>query len=26
MDWVNLAWDIDNWQAVANTVMNLCVP
>jgi hypothetical protein len=26
MDWINLAWDRDQWMALVNTVMNLRVP
>jgi hypothetical protein len=26
VDWMHLAQDTDPWQAVVNTVMNLCVP
>jgi hypothetical protein len=26
MDWINLAQDMDQWRALANTVMNLRVP
>jgi hypothetical protein len=26
VDWMNLAWDRDQWRAVVNTVMNYCVP
>jgi hypothetical protein len=26
MDWIDLAQDIDSWQALANAVMNLQVP
>jgi hypothetical protein len=25
-DWIDLAQDSNRWRAVANTVMNLCVP
>jgi len=25
-DWINLAQDRDNWQAVVNTIMNIHVP
>jgi len=25
-DWINLAQDMDNWQAVVNTIMNIQVP
>jgi hypothetical protein len=26
MDWIELAQDMDRWQALVNTVMNLRVP
>jgi hypothetical protein len=26
MDWIDLAEDRDQWPAVVNTVMDLCVP
>jgi len=26
IDWIDLAQDSDRWQALANTVMNICVP
>jgi len=26
VDWIHLAKERDQWQAVVNTVMNLCVP
>jgi len=26
MDWIELAWDWDRWQALVNVVMNLRVP
>jgi hypothetical protein len=26
MDWIHLAQDKDQWRALVNTVMNLCVP
>jgi hypothetical protein len=26
VDWIHLAEDRDQWLAVVNTVMNLCVP
>jgi hypothetical protein len=26
MDWINLAQDMDQWQALVNTVLNLWVP
>jgi hypothetical protein len=26
MDWIDLAWDRDRWQALVNAVMNLQVP
>jgi hypothetical protein len=26
MDWIDLAWDRDQWRALMNTVMNLRVP
>jgi hypothetical protein len=26
VDWICLAWGMDRWQALANTVMNLQVP
>jgi hypothetical protein len=26
VDWIHLAQDMDKWQAVVNTVMNLRVP
>ena len=26
MDWINLAQDMDRWQAILNAVMNLRVP
>jgi hypothetical protein len=26
MDWINLAQDKDQWQAVVNAIMNLQVP
>jgi hypothetical protein len=26
MDWIDLAQDMDKWQPLVNTVMNLCVP
>jgi hypothetical protein len=25
MDWIDLAQDMDQWRALVNTVMNLCV-
>jgi hypothetical protein len=26
MDWIDLAWDRDQWRALVNMVMNLQVP
>jgi hypothetical protein len=26
MDWIDLAWDKDRWQALVNLIMNLRVP
>jgi hypothetical protein len=26
MDWIHLAQDRDQWRALANTAMNLCIP
>jgi hypothetical protein len=26
MDWIDLAWDRDQWMAPVNTVMNLRIP
>jgi hypothetical protein len=26
MDWIDLAWDRDQWRALVSTVMNLWVP
>jgi hypothetical protein len=26
MDWIDLAWDRDQWRALVNTVMNLRFP
>jgi len=26
MDWIDVAWDRNGWQALLNTVMNLQVP
>jgi hypothetical protein len=26
MDWIELAWDRNKWQALMNVVRNLCVP
>jgi hypothetical protein len=26
MEWIDLAQDRDQWRAVGNTVINLCVP
>jgi hypothetical protein len=26
MDWVNLAWDRDQWRALLNAVKNLLLP
>jgi len=26
MDWIDLAWDRDRWQALVNMIMNLRVP
>jgi hypothetical protein len=26
VDWIHLTQDRDQWRAVLNTVMNLCVP
>jgi hypothetical protein len=26
MDWIDLAWDRDQWRALVNTVMNLRIP
>jgi hypothetical protein len=26
MDWVDLAWDMDQWRALVNTVMSLRMP
>jgi hypothetical protein len=26
VDWIDLAWDTDQWRALVNMVMNLLVP
>jgi hypothetical protein len=26
MDWIDVVWDMDQWRALANTVVNLRVP
>jgi hypothetical protein len=26
VDWMHLTWDRNQWQALVNMVMNLCVP
>jgi hypothetical protein len=26
MDWIDLAWDRDQWKGLVNTIMNLRVP
>jgi hypothetical protein len=26
VDWIDLAWDMDRWRAVVNTMMNIRVP
>jgi hypothetical protein len=26
IDWINLAWDRDQWRVLVDTVMNLWVP
>jgi hypothetical protein len=26
IDWIDLAWDREQWQAIVNTVMNFLVP
>jgi hypothetical protein len=26
MDWIVLAWDKDQWRALVNLILNICIP